>query len=43
MKIARLYHAGAILMQDGTVAAVGSEMQNYVDVRPTKRLECWVR
>lgn len=30
--VPRLYHSGAILLQDGRVATMGSEMQNYVDV-----------
>ncbi|KAJ3105515.1 hypothetical protein HDU97_007994 [Phlyctochytrium planicorne] len=32
MVVPRLYHSGAILLDDATVASVGSEMQNYVDV-----------
>ncbi|KAJ3215611.1 hypothetical protein HDU67_000209 [Dinochytrium kinnereticum] len=32
MTVPRLYHSGAILLEDGSVIATGSEMQNYQDV-----------
>jgi hypothetical protein len=32
MTVPRLYHSGALLLSDGSVVTVGSEMQNYKDV-----------
>ncbi|KAJ3215608.1 hypothetical protein HDU67_000206 [Dinochytrium kinnereticum] len=52
MAVPRLYHSGAILLEDASVVTTGSEMQNYVDVwgadetsivRPNPPLtaDCW--
>ncbi|KAI8850644.1 hypothetical protein BC829DRAFT_431720 [Chytridium lagenaria] len=32
MRVPRLYHSGAILLEDASVVTMGSEMQNYQDV-----------
>ncbi|KAI8850645.1 hypothetical protein BC829DRAFT_415820 [Chytridium lagenaria] len=43
MSISRLYHSGAILLEDGSVITVGSEMQNHEDFWGTRivgRLGC---
>ncbi|KAJ3062219.1 hypothetical protein HK102_008841 [Quaeritorhiza haematococci] len=38
--VPRLYHSGALLIPDGRVVTMGSEMQNYVDVQQN-RTECY--
>lgn len=35
--VPRLYHSGAVLLVDGRVLTMGSEMQNYVDVKANRR------
>jgi hypothetical protein len=38
-QVARLYHSGAILLEDATVITTGSEMANYLDIYGTPEAE----